>query len=321
MRFCKPFFFIFFLGFIACSSDEGDNLQLNSEVSRFLNQVIDIMEANSINKSTIDWSDFRNQVLTRGASAQNVSETDDALELALGLLGDNHSFIRKQDESFISASNLNCQLSSLETVTVPDNIGYIQISSFFGSDQTAQVAFAEGIQQSISTQDSQDIIGWIVDLRNNSGGNMWPMLAGIGPILGEGTAGFFVGPDYPSIQWYYSFGSAINGNSAIVSLSSPYELINPNPKVAVLLNKAVGSSGEAIAVSFIGRPNTRSFGSETCGLSTANSGFSLSDGSTLFLTVAYMADRNQNSYGVPIVPDVPSTDETIIQEAINYLSN
>jgi len=34
--------------------------------------------------------------------------------------------------------------------------------------------------------------GWIIDLRGNGGGNMWPMLAGIGFVLGDGPAGSFV---------------------------------------------------------------------------------------------------------------------------------
>jgi C-terminal processing protease CtpA/Prc len=35
--------------------------------------------------------------------------------------------------------------------------------------------------------DQGNLAGWIVDLRNNGGGNMWPMLTGIGSILGEGV--------------------------------------------------------------------------------------------------------------------------------------
>ena len=30
------------------------------------------------------------------------------------------------------------------------------------------------------------------DLRGNIGGNMWPMIAGVGPILGDGIIGWIV---------------------------------------------------------------------------------------------------------------------------------
>lgn len=107
----------------------------------------------------------------------------------------------------------------------------------------------------------------------------------------------------------------------MVRVKSSYELINPNPKVAVLLGKEIASSGEAIAVSFVGRENTKSFGTPTCGLSTANSGFKLSDNSILYLTVSYMADRNLNLYGSKIMPDEEANAQDIIQKAVDWIEN
>ena len=54
---------------------------------------------------------------------------------------------------------------------------------------TAATDYAKTLQDSIRARDRVGLIGWIVDLRGNSGGNMWPMLAGVGPVLGEGVAG------------------------------------------------------------------------------------------------------------------------------------
>ena len=78
---------------------------------------------------------------------------------------------------------------------------------------------------------------------------------------------------------------------AAARVAAPYELHRPDSRVAVLTNQAVASSGEAIAVAFRGRPGTRTFGADTCGLPTANESYTLSDGATLFLTVAREADR------------------------------
>ncbi|WP_350285830.1 S41 family peptidase [uncultured Croceitalea sp.] len=318
----KKFNFLFILVLslsLSCSSDndpQTEDPQNEREADTFITAVIDIMEANSINRGTIDWEDFRDQVQARVLLVSR----DNALQLALRLLGDNHSFISKEDGTYILGNLLNCPSSNIAEVMVPDNIGYVKVGAFSGPDIPTTIAFAENIQEEIRTQDSQEIKGWIVDLRNNTGGNMWPMLSGLGPILGEGTAGFFVEPDDSRTGWSYAQGSAIIGESPLVTVAEPYELINPNPKVAVLLNTAVASSGEAIAISFIGRSNTKSFGSATCGLSTANSGFNLSDGSTLFLTTASMADRNENIYGVSIEPDMPSADEDIIQNAVTYIN-
>mgnify|MGYP006282857469 FL=1 len=311
---------VFLLLFAACNRD--NNEPENISVENFLNEVVDIMENNSINRNNIDWADFRSQVLNSGMTAQSINQTDDALELALQLLGDNHSFIRRQNGRVVSGAAINCQQSNVPAPNLPDNVGYIRVSSFSGSDNTVNVAFAEDIQAQIRNLDDQDIAGWIVDLRGNTGGNMWPMLAGIGPVLGEGLAGHFIDPNGTEQPWSYANGSSRLNQIPVVKVSDPYELLNPDPRVAVLLDQAVISSGEAIAIAFIGRANTRHFGTASCGLSTANTTFSLPDGSSLFLTTAYMADREKNLFGGPVAPDVTlSGSNNIIAAAIDYILN
>lgn len=310
---------VFLLLVTAC--DRDDNEPGNLSVENFLNEVVDIMEKNSINRNNIDWADFRSQVLNSGMTVQSINQTDDALKLALQLLGDNHSFIRRQNGRVVSGTAVNCQQSNFPAPNLPDNVGYIRVSSFSGSENAANVAFAEDIQAQIRNRDNQDIAGWIVDLRGNTGGNMWPMLAGIGPILGEGLAGHFIDPNGGEEPWSYSNGIARLNQTNIVRVSDPYELINPGSKVAVLLDQAVISSGEAIAIAFIGRANTRRFGTASCGLSTANTPFSLPDGSSLFLTTAFMADREKNLFGGPVTPDITASGNEIIAAATDYILN
>jgi hypothetical protein len=43
--------------------------------------------------------------------------------------------------------------------------------------------------------------GWIVDLRDNVGGNMWPMLAVAAALLDDGSLGFFVVPGGRCLAW------------------------------------------------------------------------------------------------------------------------
>ena len=121
--------------------------------------------------------------------------------------------------------------------------------------------------------------------------------------------------------WGYEDGAALSVGMVVASVADPYELIVPNPKVAVLLDNGIASSGEVMAISFIGRANTRSFGSPTCGLSTSNSMFTLDGGHTLFLTTGYLADRNKNKYGIPVVPDQSSTNGSVVQDAIDWIQN
>jgi C-terminal processing protease CtpA/Prc len=117
-------------------------------------------------------------------------------------------------------------------------------------------------------------------------------------------------------------GAARSNQNNVFSAPDPYELMNSDPKVAVLLNRAVINSGEAIAIAFKDRANTKHFGTPSCGLSTANTSFSMPDGSYLFLTTAYMANRDKNLFGGPVVPDVtPSANNNIISAATDYILN
>src|SRR5262249_27262645 len=75
--------------------------------------------------------------------------------------------------------------------------------------------------------------GWVVDLRGNIGGDMWPMLAGIGPILGEGGVGAFVGKG-DKRKWVYRDGRALEGEKVEMRATAPYQLKQADPPVAVL---------------------------------------------------------------------------------------
>jgi carboxyl-terminal processing protease len=88
----------------------------------------------------------------------------------------------------------------------------------------------------------------------------------------------------------------------------------------VLSDNRIASSGEATLIAFRLRPNTRSFGQPTCGLSTANGTYQLSDGATLVLTTALMADRAKTPFGDSIPPDevIGDANQTI-QRAIEWL--
>ena len=132
---------------------------------------------------------------------------------------------------------------------------------------------------------------------------MWPMVTGVGPILGEGIFGFFIDPDSVTLSWRYEAGASWIGDAFVLGVTGPYTLRSPDPPVAVLTDVLVASSGEATVIAFRGRPNARSFGQPTRGLSTANASFQLSDGALLILTVSTMADRTGRLYGTRVAPD------------------
>lgn len=175
--------------------------------------------------------------------------------------------------------------------------------------------------------------GWVIDLRGNGGGNMWPVLAGIGAVLGEGDLGTFVSADGERETWFYKAGKIgvrpPQGQDDIAAhVEKPPFALPELPWVAVLLDRSTASSGEAVAISFIGRPRERPFGEHTAGFSTSNEMYPPSDGASLFFCVGIEADRTGHRYPEGIEPDAklpapvsrpPEEIDPVLQSAQDWI--
>lgn len=294
---------------LACSGEdtprtvsEPPPAAMSSVAAQYLAELLTLMEAHSVNRRSIDWPRLGTTVRAAAAGAQTIRDTYPGIRAALVGLGDGHSLFQTPGGALISAGETSCAAPTPGTVPLAPNIGYLRIPAFSGGLPESR-DLAKQLHQSIQSADTGVITGWVVDLRGNVGGNMWPMLAGVGPILGEGAAGHFVDGDGVADPWGYAAGASYLGTLRVVETEAPYRLRAPNPRVAVLVDGAVASSGEAIAIAFKGRASTRFFGTPTCGVSTANRAFGMSDGAFLILTVATMADRNKVVYGGRVLVD------------------
>ena len=77
----------------------------------------------------------------------------------------------------------------------------------------------------------------------------------------------------------------------------------PPAPVAVLTDGRTASSGEAVAVALRGRPEVRTFGAATTGMTSANETHPLRDGARMNVTVAWFADHQGTVYRGPLPPD------------------
>ena len=312
----------------ACGGDSGTapppvelpSTGTSTTALAYLNEVIGVMQDNSIHRATINWTAFRASVYAAAAPTQSGTQILPGITKALALLGDGHSSYTAASGTFLFVPKRTCKASGAPLPAgIPPNIGYVQVGAFSGTAAQA-TAFANAIQNTIRSADRDDLIGWIVDLRGNGGGNMWPMLAGLGPVLGDGLLGWFIDPLGAEVPWQYHDGASWTGAAAAQRVDAPYTLMKPNPRVAVLVDNGVASSGEATFIAFRKRANTRSFGVATCGLSTANTGFYLSDGALLNLTVSVMADRAKTEYGDQLQPDEIIDGQALpVERAIAWL--
>ncbi len=184
-----------------------------------------------------------------------------------------------------------------------NGLGYLALPEFGSTDNAVRDGYATLIQQLIRSVDQVSTCGWVVDLRLERGGDSWVMLAGVGPILGEGEVGSFVDADGKQSPWFYRNGQALRGQAVLAHVDAAYHLKRPMPPVAVLTSQFTASAGEAIVVAFRGRPHTSSFGAVTAGVPTGNAPKMLSDGALLVVTAAFDADRTGRTYDSPILPN------------------
>jgi carboxyl-terminal processing protease len=278
------------------------------------------METTALHRLTIDWPSFRTRVFDAARGAENVAATYDAIRLALELLDDNgHSFYRTHQGVVLRAPREPCTAPTAPRPVLPVDIGYIRIGSFTGGFDAGN-AFAQAAHDSIRTHDERDLAGWIVDLRGNLGGAIWPMLAGAGPVLGEGLVGYSIFPGGEPRPWEYVAGAALAGGQTQAQAPDPYALRDATPPVAVLQDGRVASAGEAVAIAFRGRPGARSFGTRSCGLATGVVTRSLTNGADLGLAVAWMADRHSGIYEAGVTPDETFGDPAAaVQRAVDWL--
>jgi carboxyl-terminal processing protease len=301
----------------SCGKEET-NKPLNTGVSQYIGNIIDPMKQNALHRNKIDWVSFKQKVISKAGNAQNVDEPQviEAISLAITLLNDSHSYFVTHTGKKITGNHQICNPVNYTIPNLPSNIGYIK-PQIFPDDPTKANEYAEALQNTIKNQDSQSLKGWVIDLRNVSGENMWPLIAGLGPFLGDGLCGYFIDYEGVTVPWSYA-----NGLVEDVLVKQPYKLINNNNKIALLVNFTTSSAGEGAAISFIGKSNIKTFGEKTCGQATTNKLVPFIDGSVLHLTVSIMSDRNRKIYPTAILPEIIEKDQQkLIEKAVDWLNN
>ncbi|KXH78293.1 S41 family peptidase [Chryseobacterium kwangjuense] len=278
-------------------SDKASSKKALAYIDEFKN----IVKKNSIFKDKINWTLMEQNLHKMSKDMETVEDTDPTILYIMKTLrnvGDNHSFIDSKEN--VEKKNVsNPTAIEPESKLMDQHIGYVMVPGFSSLSKEVGSSFAEKIQGMIRKLDTENQIkGWIVDLRRNMGGNMYPMITGLGPLTGEGTLGYFTDGKRKN-PWSYRKGS-----SGVITVSKPYFLKNPDLKIAVLIGPYTGSSGEATTLSFIGKKNVKTFGQPSAGYTSGNQSFRLSDGRNLLLASSYEMDRTGKEYREKIQPDI-----------------
>ncbi|GAP38277.1 S41 family peptidase [Piscinibacter sakaiensis] len=171
--------------------------------------------------------------------------------------------------------------------------------------------YAGAIRAGLREAQRAGVCAVVLDLRGHTGGNMWPGLDGLAPLLGAGEVGAF----RPGPPWVIG-----DEQARLVGAEAPAGVPAPAAwPVAVLIGPRTASSGEAVAIAFSGRGGSRFFGQRSRGLATSNAMIDMGEGLVLFLMTSRMVDRDGRAFPRGLQPDEAADDAAVLPAATAWL--
>ncbi len=300
-------------------------------------------EASMYREKVVDWPLQKELMRGMVAKATTVEELRPGLIYLLGALGDGHGRIIHNGQilAHYSSPDTKPHLANLDgeifrdvqmgqvypfrATLLEDRVGYVRIVGLPMGDNEQMT---RDIQEEVCRLVEAGAKEWVIDLRYNGGGNMFPMAEGIAALLGDGPVGGAAGltPEenavwrYEDADFYY--------DDYTVGLEEKCRA-KGQPKIAVLTSLYTASSGEAIAVILKDRPDTRFFGEKTQGLVTVTDWHVIDETTAMTISVSYYQDRNGTIYNqyvpvdveCPFVPTPLSDDDQCLQQALQWLQS
>ena len=258
---------------------------------------LDHIERRALYADRVDWLTTRTALARAAARATTPAELHPAIRLVVRQAGGDHSGLLPPARAARAAARKRPSASMM------NGRGVLVLPSCPGDLRSA---WAYAVHGGKALRRLPPADGWVVDLRGNAGGSMWPMLAVALPLLkGDGVLGAFITRDGTCTPWWARGRRVGAGRWASARSRGPLRLPGP---VAVLTDERTASSAEAVAVAFRGVSSARSYGAATRGFSTGNEAVLLPDGALLAITSCRFADRTGSLYGSPLTPDVAAAD-------------
>ncbi|MGT2896217.1 S41 family peptidase [Streptococcus entericus] len=251
-----------------------------------------------------EWQAIKAETADQLKTSTSYEESLALLQPALAVAGGKHSFILKQEKVSQSSSVMP------SSQVLSGDILYLKLPEWVSLDPKSSQEYAQTVRDALAAQDYQ---GLILDLQDNGGGDMSPMLLGLSPVLPDGQLFSFEDRDGQR-QSVNLAGNRLSNGQAF-DLGQVKKLDVP---IAVLINEKTGSSGEITAMSFQGLDRARFFGQATAGYTTGNLPVYLYDGASLVITTSKLVNRKGQTYdNTPIQPDVLT--EQAQEKAIAWL--
>ncbi|MGC4100743.1 S41 family peptidase [Ferruginibacter sp.] len=300
---------------IVCSWLNTAKAQMPDSVKLVLDSSISLLQQYALHSKTTNWQQVKQTAYAKAANATTWKELDSCISYLFAAVNDHHGWLAagdaefrwniKPEQKFSEAiKNEIAKGNRIVKKMLPGQVGYLRVPGMI-LDSSQYNKKAQQLSDSLCALQQEGAQKFIIDLRLNAGGTMFPMIAGVSALLGNGT---FIGSADASgnIQGMDDLHNGVftgyDGGKATVQ--SNCTGVTANMPVAVLLSNLTGSAGECLAVAFKGRANTIFIGETTAGFTIGNNGhWIIANKAGIVIAESAITDRNKNIYYNNVAPD------------------
>jgi carboxyl-terminal processing protease len=261
------------------------------------------LQSRDVFAGRVDWATERRTLMSQLDQHPTLAVARQLIEQALSDLNDGHGRLLPPGRTDGHAPTAGVPTTPHGRM-LPNRVGYLllpAVSADPGSQEAA--AYAARGEELIRSLAGRGASAWIVDLRWNTGGDMYPMLAAVGGLLDRGRIIGFQ-PTTGSRTWVaYDGGAFSAGGHQVMAAPAPEPPVPQRPRVALLIGSQTASSGEAVLVAFLGQRDIHTFGQPTFGVPNAPTTVPLNDGYAMEYSAEKDIDRTGRPYEGPIAPE------------------
>ena len=265
----------------------------------YIRKAVSIMDKQGIFATGPKWDDAKHEALA--ASPATIDEAREIVRNAGKVAGGKHTFLKTEPQVTEDATSTDWEMPSVSIDN--DGIAVVKLPPFSGNRDEG-IKYAKTVLEALP----DDINGVVIDLRDNRGGNMYPMISAVHRFIPDDDILRF--RTRKRTQWIQlPFVIQGTGVERMSRIECP---------VAILINEWTASSGEATLLCFRGLDYVRVFGSPTAGYASANQPFPIPGGDQLVLTTGCDVARTGEVFcDDPIDPD--ELTDTPLEDALEWV--
>jgi hypothetical protein len=278
----------------------------------WIHEAVELMRTHALNRRLVNWDVLVPELLDHAERDMAAGREETSLAPAFRALGDEHSFLLTSTTIDAVGGTHEEELPS--GALVESGVRCLAVPAVWSPDwEGEEIPYTAAGQQALQLIECAGDL--VIDLRGNTGGNCYPMLAIIAPLLGVGRLAGYEGGKRR--RWIRYDGDSIRVGALRFNSFPPTQF--PAARIAVLSGARTGSSGEIALLAVRDRRRARSFGSPTAGFTTANGRYPLSNGMTLFLAAASAVSSTGRSYRGVVTPHEETAESEALQAAVRWL--